>query len=434
MKIHRSLAVLSLLVLILYTTLGAAVAQQEDIVAPPQPAPVHGPSPEIASYQNIEQHEIYRLRLVNDENGAITGSRDQGINWQQLGKVLGYTEQVTTQGYTASKWAPIGAVAATAVNAIHIRTGYNATDDKGVVFSILPRELLTDAGKKLQSFYSADSSIYTDIAGGTGIFGGHWSPILGNTVYLENAGNLTPMPENYIPHKGDVFVIIVLRPINSPKSIIFENRFGGFISIIGWDESVTVVGQVLRPVAGVGRFLGTQYADIGRLRANHNGVIDVSVSPFGTVGGFQILPREHAMSPEMVRARTMTQWMVIGPLDARDPSWEGVAPLFLNYLCPSWEKDDWDAPNWRERVAARTLVDVRIQNGPWRPMPHFSLDPDLSKPFPEWANYALQDITHIRILFPSIEDVKDMTPLPIKAEQPDQPISEDNAEIPTATK
>lgn len=433
MKFPVSFTSMITFLLLMLTSL-SAVAQQDEIVAPLQPPPVHGPSPEIADYQQIEQREIYRLRIVNDENGTISGSRDEGESWQPLGTVLGYTEQVTLQGYTASKWARIGAIAATAVNAIHIRTGYNPTDDKGVVFSILPREMLTDAGKKLQSFFSADSSIYTDIAAGTAIFGGHWSPILGNQVFLENDGNVTPMPENYLPRKGDVMLVRVLRPTNSPKSVIFENRFGGFISIIGWDDKATVVGQVLRPVAGVGRFLGTQYADVGRLRANHNGVIDVSVSPFGAVGGFQILPREHAMSPEMVRARTMTQWMVIGPLDARDPSWEGVAPLFLNYLCPSWEKDDWEAPNWRERVAARTLVDVRIQNGPWRPMPHFILDPDLSKPFPEWANYALQDITHIRILFPSVEDVTDMTPLPGKTAPPAPPADEGNAEIPDAIK
>jgi hypothetical protein len=314
--------------------------------------------------------------------------------------VLRYTTRVSPQGYTASKWAPMGAVAATAVNAIHLRAGYNARDDKGVVFSILPKEMLTATGVKLQSYLSPDSSIYTDIPGGTGLFGGHWAPILGNPVYLQQGDALARLPEGYVPRQGDALVIPILRPRNSPKAIVFENRFGGFITLEDWQGQEQVIGQVLQPVAGVGRFTGTQYAAVGRLRANHNGVIDISVAPFGAIGGFQILPREHAMSPEMVRARTMTQWMVVGPLDARDPSWEGVAPLFCDYLAPSWSEDDWAQPDWLRAVASRVLADVRINDGPWQSMPTFSFDPDLSLPLPDWANTALQEVTHVRILLP----------------------------------
>lgn len=365
------------------------------------PEPLRGPSPEIQAYQHPERVEIYRVRVVNDANGEISGSRDGGKNWVTLGHVLGYTEKVTNQGYTASKWAPASAIAATAVNAIHVCTGYNDKDDRGVVFSILPKEMLTEAGRKLQSFFSNDSSIYTDISGGTGLFGGHWAPILGNPVALEQPdGTLVPIAFNSALHKGDVLVIRVLRPVRPPKAVVFDNRFGGFIRVIDWDDSESIIGQVLKPVAGVGRFTGTQYTDTGRLRANHNGVIDISVSPFGKIAGIQIIPREHAMSPEMVRARTYTQWMVIGPLDARDPSWEGVAPLFRDYLYPSWSADDLLAENWQERLASRLLIEARMKNGPWQPMPSFELNPDLNVPIVEWANSALAEMTHLRILFP----------------------------------
>ncbi|HOF89792.1 MAG TPA: hypothetical protein PLZ36_17070, partial [Armatimonadota bacterium] len=312
---------------------------------------LHGPSPDVQAYHHSPRVEIYRLRLINDADGAISGSRDAGNTWEPIGHVVTYTTKVSDQGYTASKWAPVGAVAATAVNAIHLRVGYNAKADKGIVFSILPKELTTAGGAKLQSYLSPDSSIYTDIPGGTGIFGGHWAPILGNPVYLEEAHGLRRLPDGYRPQQGDVLVITVMEPADLPQAIIFDNRFGGFITAIGWDGAETRIGQVLKPVAGVGRFTGTQYAAAGRLRANHNGVIDISTSVFGTISGFQIIPREHAMSPEMVRARTMTQWMVIGPLDARDPSWEGVAPLFRDYLRPSWAADDIERPDWLNRLA-----------------------------------------------------------------------------------
>ena len=113
----------------------------------------------------------------------------------------------------------------------------------------------------------------------------------------------------------------------------------------------------------------------------------------------------------MVRARTMTQWMVVGPLDARDTSWEGVAPLFLGYLRPSWSEEDWAGPDWLRKVTGRLLVDVRIKNGPWQPMLSFQFDPDLKKPLPDWCMAALQDVTHIRINLP----------VPKRLQMPDAP-------------
>jgi hypothetical protein len=131
--------VLRQVLFLLLTFIGSALLlmAQETAQLPGQSPSEHGPSPEVKQYQHCQRVEIYRLRLVNDANGEITGSRDGGTTWQQLGHVLYYSEKVTNQGYTASKWAPLSAVSATAVNAIHIRTGYNAKDDKGVVFSIL---------------------------------------------------------------------------------------------------------------------------------------------------------------------------------------------------------------------------------------------------------------------------------------------------------
>ncbi len=145
------------------------------------------------------------------------------------------------------------------MNAMHIRTGYNAKEDSGVVFSIMPREINTEMGRKLQSFFSPDASIYTDIPGGTGIFGSQWAPILGNPVALEQGAELVPMPLNYVPRRGDVFVIRVLQPVNSPMEFVFENRFGGFITVVGWDGNQQLIGQVLKPVQGVGRFSAPQY-------------------------------------------------------------------------------------------------------------------------------------------------------------------------------
>jgi len=113
---------------------------------------------------------------------------------------------------------------------------------------------------------------------------------------------------------------------------------------------------VLTPVTGIGRFEGTRYADTGRLRANHAGVLDVSTSPYGMVGGFQIIPWDHANDSEMYYVRTNRQWLVVGPPDMREGSWEGKPPLFWGNLYPSWRADDLDHDNWAARLLSRAQV------------------------------------------------------------------------------
>ncbi|MFP3904742.1 MAG: hypothetical protein ACLFWB_10920, partial [Armatimonadota bacterium] len=187
-----------------------------------------------------------------------------------------------------------------------------------------------------------------------------------------------------------------------------------------------LIGQVLRPVVGIGRFEGTLSAAPGRLRANHCGVIDISTSPVGKVGGFQIVPREHASSPEVPYISTNTQWMVVGPADVRDPSWEGTPPLFAGYLLPSYRADDITGghEDWMNRTLSRLMVQVRYNGGEWENMPRVTLDPDAIEdnakqsgsgrqglrripanlnpysPLPAAASTALSGISHLRIVFP----------------------------------
>jgi hypothetical protein len=250
--------------------------------------------------------EMLRLRIVNDAKGEISASRDQGSTWQTVGRVVRYTTQVSRRGYTASKWVVPGHVAATAVNAIHITVGYNAEDDRGIVFSILPREMLISPAT-YSSFLSPDSSIYTDIPAGQGIFGGGGAPFVGNTVCLETASGIAPAPDGYVPARGDVLVIIIDHPTRYPIAAEFENHPGGAVTLVYADGSREMLGWVVKPVGGIGRFLGGVYTGIGRIRANHAGVVDITTSPIGALGGFQIIPFGHALSPEMASAWTRSR-------------------------------------------------------------------------------------------------------------------------------
>jgi hypothetical protein len=356
---------------------------------------IRGVSESVAGENSPLMTEMYRIMIPNIPGGTIEVSSDKGRTWSSIGNVLWPAYKVNAEGYTASRWVDDGDIAASAVNAIHIKTDFNETADRGVIFNIVPKEYYS---KSVET--SPEASIFTNIPSGQTLFGGGYSPIVGNKVAVVTSnGDITNITTGFVPKIGDVFVIKVERPTRYPKEIVFENRFGGLISIKYLDGQEKYIGQVLRPIEGVGRFLGSEYADVGRIRANHAGVICISTSPLGYIGGFQIIPAGHGMSKEMITARTLTQWMVIGPTNALDPSYEGVAPFFKYFLQPIYNEDDIEKPDWKKRLLQRFLVEVKYKDSnDWKPMPVYYMD--LNKPLPKWANTAMEGVTHIRILFP----------------------------------
>jgi len=355
--------------------------------------------PALATCHAGASQEILRIRVVNDYRGEVSVSRDAGASWRVLGRVVRYTTRANPRGYTASKWVPPGHVAATAVNAIHITVGYNFEDDRGVVFSLLPREFLAPP-TDYQSFLSPDSSIYTDLGAGEGIFGGGEAPLVGSRVFREEAdGSPSPLCPGYVPARGDVLLIVVARPEPYPIAAIFENREGGAITLRYADGTQRLLGWVIRPVRGIGRFEGARYAAIGRIRAGHAGVIDVSSSPVGSLGAFQIIPVGHALSPEMAIAWNMTQWMIVGPVAGDSPLWEGLMPLFYQHIRPDYLPGDLYGPDWEERLLARFLVEVDLGRG-WQPLSAPRLAADPTVPLPDWAHHALDGAQRVRILFP----------------------------------
>jgi len=354
-----------------------------------------GVSPAIEYENQPDLEEVYRVKIENKAGGMIEVSQDKGATWQLVGKVLYPTKKINPNGYSASKWMETGRVVATAVNAIHIKTGL--ADESRKIFSLLPKEFLQPP-RKYRSYLSPDASIYTNISSGKSILGGGFSPFVGNKVMFSRpAQSMIPMPADYIPEVGDTLYILVDRPVENPKEIVFENRFGGRISISYFSGEERVIGEVLRPVSGVGRFEGSKYVDPGRVRANHAGVIDISVSPIGGLGGFQIVPALHGA--EMTYIRKMTQWMVIGPAKADDPSLEGMAPFYKYFIQPNYNSDDLEDSNWDKKLLGRFLVEVKYEEKEeWEPMPIYSMRRGFR--LPGWANSVFDKVSHFRILFP----------------------------------
>ena len=344
--------------------------------------------------------ESFRIKIWNMPGGTIEVSSNEGKSYQPVGTVIYPTVKTNPEGYKASRWVADGKVAATAVNAIHIKTATSSLDGSGIVFSLLPKEFLKKP-KNYRSYLSSDSSIYTDIAAGESIFGSGFAPFVGNVLLVSQpAKPVIPLPKNYVPQVGDKLYILVDRPVDYPKEIVFENRFGGAVTIKYFGSPEQVVAEVLRPVVGVGRFEGTKYASVGRIRANHAGVIDVSTSFLGRIGGFQIVPSGHGS--EMPSVRELTQWMVIGPAGEEHQSLEGSAPFFKYFIRPDYGVNDLEDDDWRNKLLDRFLVEVKLKGSDaWQPMPVCDFDEYyLTGEIPAWAADALSNVTHIRILFP----------------------------------
>ncbi|HOX28653.1 MAG TPA: hypothetical protein PLQ76_05805 [bacterium] len=346
-----------------------------------------GPTEVVAPENDPEMTELFRVSFENRTGGAIEYFKSDGTERRRLGTVLLPAGAVNKTGYTASGWATVGRVAATAVNAVHVKVAQNG--EKGVTLSFMPKEFYTPP-KEYNSYFVQSASIITDIPAGEGFFGGQESPFIGCPVLVSRNGSAAErITTDYSPAEGDVLTIVVQRPKKYPSEIEFENRFGGFVTLRYPDGESKIISQVLKPVYGVGRFEGSMYTDVGRIRANHTGVICISTSPVGKIGGFQIIPDNHGMSAEMKNARLLTQWMVIGPPSVFDPSLEGTAPFFNYFIRPVYYKMGAEGRSMDEIMSA-FIVQVRLNGGEWQRMPSVTGRVD----------DGLQTLTHVRILFP----------------------------------
>lgn len=318
------------------------------------------------------------IPLIEGEEAVATMD---GVTYP-LGKVLLVPSSSRYPAYTASAWGNPGHTCASAVNAIHILL--SVEKDKGRTISLVPSDTIAPAA-------TPGTAVVLEGKGGIGLFGA-WAPPVGSPVSVRKAdGTTAQLTSDNSFSPGDTLLIKV-DSTNIPTMVDLENRPGG--RVILWNASgPSVVGRVIRPVGGTGRFDGTLYQSTGRLRANHSGVIDLSTSRYGIIGGFQIVPLRHGDSPEMAHMWSMTQWMIIAP-EAGSPL-AGNSPLFEGYLIPgSIQAEDVKVTSpmgiWRS-YGRRSLVLCRLNGGPWRWLPEVEGRQDL----------GLVDVTHLRIYFPN---------------------------------
>ena len=297
----------------------------------------------------------------------------------ELGQVLSLPIKTNWPAYTASKWCDDATVCASAVNAVHLLI--NKEKGRGRIISLVPSVTLAPAAKQ-GAFFALG------MQAGTGVFGG-FAPLVGSKVYIKDVNNNLRELDGVLK-QGETLIIRSKLPDELEYYMIdIENRPGGRIIAYG-KNNIKVVARVIRPVKGVGRFGGSQFQINGRIRASHAGVICVTTSKRGEVGGFQIMPLIHALtSNEMINAWQLTQWMIIAPARPEQGTLAGHSPLFKNSFLPGTAHGE-KLEDTISTYGRKPLVLCRLNNSDWVKLPKASGKSD----------DALKDVTHIRIYFP----------------------------------
>ena len=367
------------------------------VAAGQHPYTVDGP---IAGVSGTSR-EWFCLRVGNEWGGAVEVSEDGGHTWHRLGQVLVPATAVRADRFAAARWGQPGTVVAAAVNAVHLAVGLDVARQRMATFSLAPRQEALPVPP--ESIRAHDPSVLlTDLPAGRGLFGGRFAPFVGSPVFFQRMadtagpsapaaapsgrpGTWIPLPSDYTPTAGDRLVLVVAGPPRKLAALVIENRFGGAVTAEYADGGMDTVARVVKPVVGVGGFPGSAFAGVGMVRANHPGVLEISTSPFGQTGAFQIVPQEHADTPTLAYARAGPSWLVVRAIPKGDRI-AGTPPLFAETIRPwSGYPEEAPGPGQVERCLCRSAADQ-----PWQPL-------SARQGFP--AEEALRGIAWLRLEF-----------------------------------
>jgi hypothetical protein len=267
-----------------------------------------------------------------------------------MGRVLAVPQKSRHPSFTASKYGIGGQIIATASNAHHIQI--SVEDGAGRTMSLIPSQTFANAP-------GFGASFIVEGIGGSGLWG-EYSPFVGSPAYIVNQVGVPVLFNNLqIFQFATALEIRVYRPEREIEYFEIENVEGGkawYRDASGDHQFAVVESRVL----GTGRFEGTLFQGLGRVRANHPGVICVSTCAKREIGGFQIVPLSHTYSSEMQKTRRMHQYIVLRGVDFEDIA--GQSPFFKGWVRPG----DVDIPDYKTG-----WVTCRI-NGVWQEMPNIS--------------------------------------------------------------
>ncbi|MDR3076876.1 MAG: hypothetical protein LBU26_06210 [Synergistaceae bacterium] len=269
---------------------------------------------------------------------------------KDMGRVHSVPGKSRHPSFTASKYGIGGQVIATASNAHHIQI--SVEEGTGRTMSLIPSQTFVNAP-------GLDTSFIIEGIGGSGLWG-EYSPFAGSPVYVVNQIGVPVLFNNISLFRfATALEIRVYRPEREIEYFEIENIDGGkaWYHDAAGDHQFAVVES---RVSGTGRFEGSMFQGLGRVRANHPGVICVSTCDKREIGGFQIVPLSHTYSSEMQKTRQMHQYLILRGVNFEDIA--GQSPFFKGWLRPG----DVDVTDGKTG-----WVTCRI-NGTWQELPNVS--------------------------------------------------------------
>lgn len=399
---------------------------------------------EVAVENNASYDHQYQIIIENEANGAIYRLDPDGTE-TVLGNVVVPADATYTAAdgfwaaqYTRANNGNTGSVVATAVNAIHLRVGpeewYDPEEAQNGRDSVWKPQLITLMPDR--EYYKSGPGphpgrIATNIPGGKKLFGGVSAPYVGSAVYYKDGdGNWQPLEQFYRSHTFQEAPAEIMIEVAKPKTthgkikeITFENKVGGDITVHYENGFTKAIATVLQRVEGTGRFGGSEYAEVGYVRANHGGVLDLSTSPYAgftwdqeLLGGFQIVPANHAVYSRHfldLNYIERPQYMIVGPLGSTpdrlldpvyfdengisyEPHLEAVAPLFGSYIKPKYVTNHDMIPSHVDKSKIPENV-IKGQSTHYK----FSFDDGNSwvDPTPITGSHddSIIDVTHIKV-------------------------------------
>lgn len=242
------------------------------------------------------------IDIDNTAGGLVRVSLDNGANWRNLGKVvIPYNPREVWFPVTdAFKKIPYynliqgpSNVMVVDPTVIHLRINNRANANQPMGLDILPLPNGIDGPFDAKT---KARSIVTDIAPGTSLFSGQFSPDIGASLFVgfeniealssDNVQRLGSSKDNHLRIK-------VLKSDVQIESITFENKPGGNVALVKQGGARVKIATMHTPITGTGRFTASAFNQTrGAVISQGVAHLQISVSPLFAPGKIPALNSE----------------------------------------------------------------------------------------------------------------------------------------------